>query len=177
MRAVAIVLLLSSLAQAGTCVQQVVAPVQHYAAAVTAPYTYQQQVLYFVGAPLRVESMLEQAKRTDGDYQEFMQFKAWKAGAASKLQAMTAPDSVTPPEPTPKSYVAQHCGKCHGTATPKGGYFLDGQSGIQPGSITAALRSIISGEMPKDHQLSREEKNQLLGELLSLEQPREGSDP
>lgn len=176
MRSVAIVLLLSSLARAGTCVQQVVAPVQHYAAAVTAPYAYQQQVLYFVGAPLRVESMLEQAKRTDGDYQEFMQFKAWKAGAAaSQMQQMTATEP--PAEPKPQSYVARHCGKCHGTATPKGGYFIDGQSGIQPEAITAALRSIISGEMPKDHQLSREEKNQLLGELLSLEQPREGSDP
>lgn len=142
-------------------------------------YAAPQQVLYFVGAPLRVQSMIELEKRTDADYQEYLQFKSWKAGRAAQSQqqqpqAMTeGGESLPPPNPAPQSHVHQHCSKCHATATPEGGFFLDGQPGMRPQDVTAALRAIVSGEMPKNHKLTREQKNQLLMELLSLEQTQE----
>lgn len=159
-------LIITAAILSGCNVQQSVVARQYVAPAYVAP-----QVLYFVGAPLRVQSMIELEKRTDADYTEFLEFKAWKAGkhAQQQAQAMTS-EEVPPPNPEPISFVNQHCAKCHGTATPKGGYYIDGQSGMRPQDITAALRQIVSGEMPKGTQLTREQKNQLLGELLSLEQ-------
>ena len=156
----------------GSCVnhqQAVVA--QQYVAPV------QSQVLYFVGAPLRVQSMVEHAKRTDPDYTEFLEFKAWKAGKAQaqqQPQAMTAEgEMVPPPNPEPVSLVQQHCAKCHGTATPEAGYFIDGQPGMRATDVLAALRQVANEKMPKDHKLTREQKNLLLKELLTLEQTQE----
>lgn len=159
----------------GACAVQQQA-VQSYSAAYAAP-----QVLYFVGAPLRVQSLVELEKRSDGDYQEYLQFKAWKAGRLTQgqpaqeqpTQAMTEGDSPLPPSPEPRSGIQQHCALCHGTATPKGGFYLDGQPGMRPQDVTAALRQIVSGKMPKDTELTREQKNRLLVELLSLEQTQE----
>lgn len=146
-----------SIHQQAVVARQYVAPVQ-------------SQVLYFVGAPLRVQSMVEHAKRTDPDYTEFLEFKAWKAGrnAQQQPQAMTA-EEVPPPNPEPQSHVRQHCAKCHSGDTPRE-FILDGQPGMRPQDITASIRKIVSGEMPKDHKLTREQKNVLLQELLSLEQ-------
>lgn len=152
----------------GSCVNQQAVVAQQYVAPVQAA-----QVLYFVGAPLRVQSMVEHAKRTDPDYTEFLEFKAWKAGKAQaqqQSQAMTAEgEMVPPPNPEPISHVRQHCAKCHSGDTPRE-FILDGQPGMRPQDITASIRKIVSGEMPKDHKLSREQKNLLLQELLSLEQ-------
>lgn len=145
--------------------------VQQYAA--VQQYAVAPQVLYFVGAPLRVQSLVEHAQRTDPAYAEFLEFKAFKAGkhASQQPQAMTANgEMLPPPNPEPVSLVQQHCAKCHGTATPEAGYFIDGQPGMRPTDVLAALRAISNDKMPKDHKLTREQKNLLLKELLDLEQ-------
>lgn len=165
---------------AGSCFQSQVSHVSYghvksYSQAYVAP-----QVLYFVGQPIRVQSLIEQQKRSDPDYQEFLEFKAWKAGAATQRQSQQQQEKhhgvegTPPPEPTAGATVRNVCAKCHGKATPAGGFFLDGQYGIEAESVTKAIRMLASGEMPKNRELTKDEKNQVLADLLSLEyQPEE----
>lgn len=155
--------------------------VVHQQAVVAQQYVAPAQVLYFVGAPLRVQSLVEHAQRTDPAYAEFLEFKALKAGKHvqqhSNQQAMTAEgESMPPPNPESQSLVQQHCAKCHGTATPEAGYFIDGQPGMRATDVLAALRAISNDKMPKDHKLTREQKNLLLKELLTLEQTQTQED-
>jgi hypothetical protein len=155
------------LAALSNCLQQQTisysSRVQSYQQAYVAP-----QVMYFVGAPLRVQSLVEHQQRTDPDYQEFLEFKAWKAG--SQQQNQLRQEQLPPPPEAPSGLtVREACSKCHGKATPEGEFFLDGQYGIDAKDVTRAIRMIASGEMPKNRKLTREEKNQVLQDLLSLE--------
>lgn len=130
-------------------------------------YAVAAQTYYFVGAPLRVESLVQQQLRADGDYQEFLEFKAWKAG---KVSSQVLNQEATPAQPM--TAVKHHCARCHGKADPDGGFFLDGEPGIEATTITQAIRMIGSNKMPKDRvhsPLTREEKNELVGDLLRLE--------
>lgn len=164
-------------------VRQVVKQQVAHSYAQIAP-NYAATTLYFVGAPVRVESFVEQQKRADPEWQEFQQFKAWKAGAESAQQTQQQtqqpppmPQPVTQPEKGRMSLtVSQACGQCHGKADPDGGFYLDGQHGIEAWRITAAIRAIGSGEMPKNRKLTSHEKNQLLQDLLSLESQDDGAD-
>jgi cytochrome c553 len=160
-----VALLVAAAAVGSTCLQPQVIHRQSYAVqSYVAP-----QVLYFVGQPIRVQSLVEQQKRSDPDYQEFLEFKAWKAGArsaANQQQSAEPPFSVS---------VKSACAQCHGKAEPDGGFFLDGAYGIEPARITKAIRAIASGEMPKNRQLNKDQKNQLLADLLSLEYQDESS--
>jgi mono/diheme cytochrome c family protein len=65
--------------------------------------------------------------------------------------------------------VAQHCAKCHGIAVPKGDFYLDGKPGMRAEDITKAIRMVAADHMPKDRKLTREQKNELLQDLLQLE--------
>jgi len=76
-----------------------------------------------------------------------------------------------------QSALAQHCGKCHSGASPKGGITYDGVTSLACFQVTAALRSIAREEMPKDHKLTPEQKGQVMQELLDLEQPADRPTP
>ena len=166
----AIVALVPGIASASVCrvcVQKQVVAQQVYVPS---------QVYYFVGAPVRVAQIQldagEQVQK-DQEYQEFLEFKKWK----QQLQSA----DVQEQNAEPPNAVQVHCGKCHGTQTPKSGYYLDGSPGISAETVTSAIRSIVSGEMPKDRKdnpLTNAEKGELLDVLLSLEaKPEEyGSD-
>lgn len=149
---------------------------------VVAPYAVQSYVAapvyYFVGAPLRAESIVEHQKRSDPDWQEFQQFKAWKAGAAqAQKQPMQhestaeAHQPMPPQQEIPRSQVNVEniCAKCHGKAVPEAGFFLDGKPGMRAEDITFAIRKVADGSMPKDRKLTRDEKNAILMDLLRLE--------
>lgn len=132
-----------------------------YVAPVVAP------VYYFVGASVRASAIHQQQMQDDPDYADFQAFKAWK-------QAQSAPAEA---QPVQQTAISVHCGKCHTKAEPAGGYYLEAAPGISAEAITKALRKISSGEMPKDHKLTREEKNAIMQELLSLEAGTEEPPP
>lgn len=128
-----------------------------YVAPVVAP------VYYFVGASVRASAIHQQQLQDDPDYAEFQAFKAWKQ------QQAAAPEQ---PQPVQQNAVQQHCAMCHGTAEPKGSFYMDGTPGMSAESITKAIRMIATDKMPppaSGHHLTREEKNALLETLLSLE--------
>lgn len=138
----------------GVCHQQAVVH-QQYVAPVYTP-----QVYYFVGSPIRAQAVMQQ----DDDYQEFQAFKAWK-------QTQSREQQVQPVTQAESGLVKQLCGKCH--AEPNQGnsfYAITGDDLVSAEKITKAIRAVAYGHMPKDRQLSKEEKNALLAELLSLEQ-------
>lgn len=119
-------------------------------------------VYYFVGAPLRQAAVAEKTLRDDPQYQEFLRFKAWQE---SQAQANQASNERTAPSSSP---IAAHCGRCHGGASPKGGFFLDGQ-GVSASDITKSLRKVAAGEMPPNSELTPQEKGELMQALLNAE--------
>src|SRR5690606_33414123 len=54
------------------------------------------QVNYFVGAPIRVEAIVQKALRDDPEYAEFKRFKQWQAGQANQQTVAQAP-ALPPP--------------------------------------------------------------------------------
>lgn len=126
------------------------------------PYAVAAPVYYFVGAPIRAQSLLELQKQQDPDYQQFLEFKQWKEAQQHPAQA----EAVTGPTRGPVSLV---CGKCHSGNTPKGEFYLDGSPGMRAEDITRAIRMIAEDKMPPKTKLSRDEKNALLSDLLRLE--------
>jgi hypothetical protein len=129
------------------------------------PYVAPAQVFYFVGSQIRSEAIVQKQMQEDPEYQEFLEFRAWK-----QRQAQTAAEA--PPEPVQQNAVQRQCASCHGSAEPKGSYYLDGTSGMSAEAITKAIRMIAADKMPppeSGHRLTREEKNELLNTLLSLE--------
>jgi hypothetical protein len=150
-------------ASCGTVCQQQVA-VQPYAvqSQVVVPYTF-----FFVGSSIRQEAIAQQQLRNDPDYAEFEEFKAWKAMRSGQTAGLGSSEQLPATEPvTP---VAQHCAKCHGIAVPKGDFYLDGKPGMRAEDITKAIRMVAADHMPKDRKLTREQKNELLQDLLQLE--------
>lgn len=139
---------------------------------VVAPYAAVQYavapVYYFVGASVRTEALVEKQKHADPEWQEFLEFKRFKAySQQQQMQHVEQP----PPEPAvQQGAIATMCAHCHGTATPKGSFFLDGKPGMKAEDVTDAIRQIAADKMPKDKvPLTKEEKNALLQDLLSLE--------
>jgi mono/diheme cytochrome c family protein len=63
--------------------------------------------------------------------------------------------------------VNQHCGKCHGVdiAAPKGGVYLGGEEQDCKVSMSAAA-AVLSGRMPPGSQLSAEDRQGIMLELL-----------
>lgn len=130
-----------------------------------APVIY-PQVNYFVGAPIRVEAIVQQALRNDPEYAAFQQFKLWRQGQPSALHKPA--DSI--PEPIPASLLVAKCGACHGGDAPKKGLVLDGITKLSCQQALLCMQRINAGTMPpKDHpQLTPEEKGDLFQELLGL---------
>lgn len=157
-------ILISAAACGGGVCQQAVVVRQKavYAAPYVAPYVVAPQVSYFVGAAIRESAIVQQQLNQDPDYKDFLAFKAWKQQQAEAEQ----------PQAMEQNAVQQQCAMCHGTAEPKGGFYMDGSPGMSAEAITKAIRMIASDKMPpptSGHRLTREEKNALLTTLLSLE--------
>lgn len=153
-------------------VKQHVAAVQHQA--YVAP-VHTQTVYYAVGAHVQLETLIQQKLEQDEAYQAYKQWIAEQTREyiQQKRTAATAPRrrqpsvSEPPARPEPQQVsIAQTCAKCHGSSTPDGGFFLNGEPGMDNASVLASIRAIASGAMPKDAELTKEQKNQLVGELL-----------
>jgi mono/diheme cytochrome c family protein len=153
------------------------AVVSHQAAYVAPVHT--QTVYYAVGPQVQLDSLIQQKLENDPSYQAYKEWMAAQTRGFLQQQAEAArpaPPTPTrrPPRPAPRTpagrlTVAEACANCHGGATPAAEYFLDGEGTVPASTITAAIRAIANGTMPKDRELTKDEKNQLLAELLSLE--------
>lgn len=154
----AIILLLLML-----CASSALAGGPHYARQQAFQHHYQPYVInWFVGAPVRVEALVQKALREDKDWQEFQQFKTWKALAA---EAHEPPDL---PGPQPARLFA--CAQCHSGDKPKGGLLLDGSAPLTAAQALKAMRMVQLGEMPPKKKLTAEEAGQVFSDLLDLSQ-------
>lgn len=136
MKAAAILLALipaTASAQCGQFFRQRVV-VQHHAAAVVAV----PQVSYFVGAPVRLEALVQQALRADPQYEEFRQ---WKLRAPQR-EAI----KVEPTYPM----LAAKCARCHSGDQPKGGVTLDGTRPVPAEVALTSLRMLRDRKGPEE---------------------------
>lgn len=132
------------------------------------------QISYFVGQEVRVEALVQQALRTDPDYEAFQKFRQWQAMTEQGL-AGTAPPAGqvnnAGETPAPAPLLSAKCASCHGGATPKAGLIIDGTAPLTAEQAIYAMRKIASGEMPPKGALSPDEAGAAFSELLELSKP------
>lgn len=152
----------------GTC-RNVVhkAAVVHHQQAYVAPVV-SQNVYYFVGAPVRAEALIEEAKLADPDYQEFLQFKEWRARIHDQQPADDLPPAEPSPEEPPRfsstdSVINTSCISCHSGETPKGN--LDVTKPLDEGAKWRMFMRAAQGDMPPAKPLDNEQLRELLIEL------------
>lgn len=137
---------------------------------VVAPLVY-PQVNYFVGAPIRVEAIVQQALRADPGYAEYQKFKAWQAGQSQQQAKPEAPMPSLPVEPQPATQFAMltaKCSQCHSGDSPKKGLLLDGTAKLTCEQMAKAMKAIQSGTMPPKAKLTPEESGYIFQDLLDL---------
>lgn len=117
--------------------------------------TYAQplvQTYYFVGQPLRAAAIVEAEKRSDPDYQSFLQYKQFKSEfeAFQQYQKLQAAQSPAQPQAVqaPASQMVTSCARCHSGAEPKGGLVLDGKTPLAPDALKSIRTKLAKGEMP-----------------------------
>lgn len=90
-----------------------------------------------------------------------------QAGASTKPQAVEAPQ-IRPN--ASQSLVAKHCASCHGldNPTPKARLNFDAGHQLDCETAMAGVRSVLNGKMPKGKQLSPDERELLVAELVEL---------
>ena len=122
-----------------------------------------QQFYYFVGAPVRVEALVEKALRKDPRWEEFQAYKQNQAG----------PQKETGPQPEVRSYLKLNCGRCHSGPEPKAGLILDGSAPIESATVTKVLSWVAGIEKPAGdtmrgvvQRIKDEDKPKLMDELL-----------
>lgn len=152
-------------------VQQVVTPQVYYGA---------PQISYFVGQEVRIDAAIQQALRTDPDYQAFQKFRQWQAmtqpntsqgaNGAGLHPGAGAERATEAPAPLSTTLAAK-CAACHSGATPKAGLIIDGTTPLTCEQALHAMRKITSGEMPPKVPLSPDEAGAAFSELLELSKP------
>lgn len=150
----------------------------------------EQQVYYFVGQPLRIESLMRLEKEntchgTDSSglaeefrqFQEFRQFKQAQRATGNRnadcdtcnketADVSTGTDSNTNNARIRSSLLEQKCGKCHSGVSPKGQLSLEKDSLLNAQQFKKSRDMINSGKMPKGGPpLSDTEKDQIIAEL------------
>lgn len=158
--------------------------VQHYSYPVVQEQIVEQQVYYFVGQPLRIESLLRLEQANADQYglaEEFRQFQKYRRERlasnsndhcstcqTSKNEATdtTSSNSNSTNAVVRGSLFSEKCGKCHSGASPKGQLSLDGDFLLTAEQFKKARDMVNSGKMPKGGPpLSNQEKDQIIAEL------------
>lgn len=111
-----------------------------------------QQTFYFVGQPIRAAAILEAEKRTDPNWQLFLQFQQLIAANPQIVQqlatAATQQEQQQAAQEQPQSQLAASCARCHGGAEPKGGLPLDGSRIISADELRSIKEHLANGTMP-----------------------------
>ena len=141
--------------QSGQLVYQRAAAVE-YAAPI-----YQAQTLYLVGAPYRAQSLASHAEAAASDAADarlLRRFQAFLQAEATLAEEFKVTGGV----------LANRCAKCHTAESPGGGIVLDGTEALTAEQKNAVMRSVLSGEMPKDLEPLAAEERDELAKLLFL---------
>lgn len=145
------------LAEAGGCYSQL----SQQVVAVQAQPVY-SYALYFVGAPVRQEALAQKAITSDPEYQEFLEFKEWKASRGLQTPPDIHDERLPLAAPT---VVSTMCIKCHSGEEPKGDLRLD--VSLTDDVKLKAMRMVWAGKMPPTAPLNNEQAAQMFEELLS----------
>lgn len=135
---------------------QPAAAVVQYAAPI-----YQAQTLYLVGAPYRAQSLASHAEAAASDAADarlLRRFQAFLQAEATLAEEFKVTGGV----------LANRCAKCHTAESPGGGIVLDGTEALTAEQKNAVMRSVLSGEMPKDLEPLAAEERDELAKLLFL---------
>lgn len=152
-------------------IRQRVVVQQHHAAAVVAV----PQVSYFVGAPVRVESLIQQALQADPEYQAF---RRWRLQGPQATQDQQAPQrEAIKVEANPFPLLHAKCARCHSGDSPRGGVTLDGSQPISPEVALKSLRFLRDRRGPEQMAavlsgLKDADLPQLMDELLEASKTR-----
>ncbi len=131
------------------------------------PLVVQQPGFFFlVGSEIRAAALVENHLRNDPLYQEFLKWRAEQQGDNSSGQGASAT------APTVRAL----CSKCHSGEEPKAGLTIDGDTPMTAELITASIRAISRGKMPKNMAITSNLKSKLYSELLSLEEQNDGQE-
>ncbi len=128
-------------------------------------YAPAPQFFFFVGAPVRIEALLEAEKRRDPAYEPLGNLRPDAPSAA----VFPTGDAAASKAAGSFANVVQRCAACHSGAAAEGALWLDGSRSLSAAQITAAQRRVLRGEMPPAEPLLPPESHQVLQELLTLE--------
>lgn len=121
------------------------------------------QVGYQLRSQARDEYIRREAFQAGIEYQQTQQKLYRSQAAAAAVQPQREAVKIEP-----SSLLVSKCASCHGGESPKAGKAFDGGK-LDCVDITAALREIAAGRMPKGSTLTAAEKGQIMQELLDLE--------
>jgi len=142
-------------------VQQHQLAYQPAAAVQYAAPAYQAQTLYLVGAPYRAQALASHAEAAASDAADarlLRRFQAFLQAEATLAEQFQATGGV----------LANRCVKCHTAESPGGGIVLDGSEPLTAEQKNAVMRSVLSGEMPKDLEPLAAGERDELAKLLFL---------
>lgn len=149
-------------AYAGGCYSQAISYAQPlYVKAYAAPVVS----YYYVGGSIRAAAVVEAEKRADPDYQDFLDFKAWKAGQQTRAPESPVPDGALPQR---QSLIESRCVRCHNPNSPNGpggGYDFSGP--LTAADLKAIKEILPTGKMPKvGSPEAKDFSNELAGALI-----------
>lgn len=128
-----------------------------------------QHVNYFVGAPIRVEAIVERKLRKDPDWQAFQEFKAFRAGQRTAKE-----------EPVKTAgLLKSNCGRCHTGSEPAASLILDGTQPIENVTVTKILSWLGGVEKPAGEtmpgiidKVKDQDKPTIMTELLTIREKK-----
>lgn len=162
---VALVCLSPTLARADGCYQQSFS--RSYAVkSYVAPVYQQSFIAYYVGAPIRVEAMVQAELKTNPDYQEFKSYQEFKGEFESFLKWKQSQSAVPSGAlPSQQSLLASRCNRCHSGENPKGGRDFSGS--LTADDLKAIKEILPKGSMPPQNSPEAKDfTNELAGSLI-----------
>jgi len=139
---------------------------------VAVPIVQNQYISYFVGQPIRVESIIQKTIQSDPEYQAFQQYKQFVRQQHAQ-PAPQQPDGNVPADPEPinpaVSVLSTKCASCHSGDAPKGQILLDGTAPLSDAIRVKASKAVIEGRMPPKErpQLTDQEYSDVLREIIT----------
>lgn len=158
-----IVALIASPAIATECFQPSVAAKIVTQSAVTYQYAAEPaRVLFLIGAPYRAAVI---ASKHDEDREAIEEAKLLR-----RFREFLQSEQETGRSTAKSSVMVEKCAKCHSEKNAAGGIVLDGSKSLSAEEKASVMRSILSGEMPKDLKpLDDKERVELANFLFLME--------
>jgi uncharacterized membrane protein len=120
-------------------------------------------VLFLVGAPYRaavIASKHEESREAIEEAKLLRKFRAFLQSEQEPARSAVVKSAV----------IAEKCAKCHSAQNAAAGIVLDGSKSLSAEEKASVMRSILSGEMPKDlTPLTDEERGQVANFLFLTE--------